>query len=1433
MAFFLCHFFAQQPSAPNCVQAFIEQQLNVCSLTQKVINPNESQYWVQFVAQYDSLSIELGNSLGNAPQFGQIKLLQGNCTNSNSIEQLNNPSYNTAIDFNSNLTVGQTYFLCFENFVVSTEEKYYFDLCLTTPKDFEGFTLGFGFPCEDDLTYPCEPSIDEGTFEFCSDIYICENEDLLIDAALVNLGGVNTNYLNIVYTGNLNQINSIGTYQDQLIFNSNSTGTFNITDIGYIHSTINILGQPLSAPYIPAYYYNFDINVYNATNNTFTNDVQQCSNNYTHSFPTVACSELISLTLDGVVINTQDDFLLQNETLSSGTHQIIETYDTECGTLTIITNIEIEEELFSFTINECGVATFEYDNCEQNNALIGIDFGDGNTLPLQGYTLPFTYTYSYTNTSPVDYLFYIQNGNPAQGNIFEETGTIQPILPQGLNLNIPTLACDGVSVSIDEPNITFSTIEWSIGGVTAGIIGQGTETISPDWITFPFNPNGYTVTVTAIDQNGCEYQQEIDIAKCCTALPVKTNQDYGNIQENIFGEPIHDFPDASFTNSNLTANYDIASFNFSNNPTVSYINTPYTGTVLMSDIVNQLNLPYNLNNNGNSYYDLNTSDYIYINTDLIVDVNTHFDFAFNVRIAPNVKITIIDDNELFLNRTVWSQRCDEMWGGIIVEGEDATLRTVSFTWLFNAETAVTSNNGGRLILEQSKFIDNHVGVKMWDYTGVQTNRSILRNNLFSETQSEKLLKPYFLNERPDYAIMIFNNQGVKIGADQNISDRNHIERHQNGILVANSNVDIQGNLFTDISGVDEYATTYVGTQNKAIEIYGHPEIARLAIVNNNYFNGCDISIELNKNVTGAVRNNYIKYSKKRAIAYQYNNKRSVTIVNNDISSSIKDSWGIFCYQNTIETLINIDNNRINENTIQHFNTAGNVINNNKVIGGGILVDNFIFNKVPNTPRIFIEENEIYNPVHGIICRSVNNIQVNNNRITLYHSNNFFTNSGYQFNGIWLQNVHSSSIVENYVTSNISGNSIAEYNHTLMRGITNENSFNNFIFKNRLQKIPAGLVAFGANGNTQFNCNTMLFNTNGIYTVNADLADQGIAPSATLVEGQSAANKWFSNQGQWRTDGDLLNTMTYFRHPNNNQFSDPRNINFPWNDDNLQNTINSSCKIDVEGSSKPNVLSDAVHGPKLTRENAFGEIVNGATAYNDTIYAQALNRWKASVALFSLQSDSSYFLGDSTDVPYFNFVNACNGTTTDKICRTQAEISNADMAMAETENESYIPACMQDEYNQKVQRIFIQQENGVSLTATDTAYLEMVACLDPVLNGSGVYQARTLLGWAGNCNTNLSFKSNISQETVTSEIEELDLNVVLYPNPNNGAFNLVYALDNDAELIIYNMTGKKVGQKSLKATSNEVKITLESKPGIYIYSVIDKNGERKTGKFVVQ
>jgi hypothetical protein len=179
-----------------------------------------------------------------------------------------------------------------------------------------------------------------------------------------------------------------------------------------------------------------------------------------------------------------------------------------------------------------------------------------------------------------------------------------------------------------------------------------------------------------------------------------------------------------------------------------------------------------------------------------------------------------------------------------------------------------------------------------------------------------------------------------------------------------------------------------------------------------------------------------------------------------------------------------------------------------------------------------------------------------------------------------------------------------------------------------------------------------------------------------------------------------------------------------------------------------------------------------------------------------------------------------------------KISEFDFTLAEIENESFVPVCIQDEYNQKVQRLFIAQENGVTLTANDSSYLETVACLDPVLNGSGVYQARTMLGWVGSCTTNVNFKSATEQDA-SNIIEKSHLDFRLYPNPNNGDFYLVYTIEEDAILFILDITGKVVLQNSLSSLENMKRIYLNQESGVYIYRVIDINGKTETGKFVIQ
>ncbi|HXB12022.1 MAG TPA: T9SS type A sorting domain-containing protein, partial [Bacteroidia bacterium] len=81
-------------------------------------------------------------------------------------------------------------------------------------------------------------------------------------------------------------------------------------------------------------------------------------------------------------------------------------------------------------------------------------------------------------------------------------------------------------------------------------------------------------------------------------------------------------------------------------------------------------------------------------------------------------------------------------------------------------------------------------------------------------------------------------------------------------------------------------------------------------------------------------------------------------------------------------------------------------------------------------------------------------------------------------------------------------------------------------------------------------------------------------------------------------------------------------------------------------------------------------------------------------------------------------------------------------------------------------------------------------------------------------------------------------VVLYPNPNNGFFQLGirnYELGDEEIVEIYNMLGDKVYSKTVNIQHSEFNIDLSSQSnGIYLYRVLNENGNLAgEGKFIIQ
>jgi hypothetical protein len=116
----------------------------------------------------------------------------------------------------------------------------------------------------------------------------------------------------------------------------------------------------------------------------------------------------------------------------------------------------------------------------------------------------------------------------------------------------------------------------------------------------------------------------------------------------------------------------------------------------------------------------------------------------------------------------------------------------------------------------------------------------------------------------------------------------------------------------------------------------------------------------------------------------------------------------------------------------------------------------------------------------------------------------------------------------------------------------------------------------------------------------------------------------------------------------------------------------------------------------------------------------------------------------------------------------------------------------------------------------------------------LYQARALLQsityvgkvYVDSCDNSKVRKEMWMDDEPTSVSLVDGVQAKLYPNPNNGSFTLAYDLkkNNDAEVLIYDVTGKVVYKTSLDNLENMKQINTNNlNNGIYFIQLIhDKN-----------
>jgi hypothetical protein len=113
----------------------------------------------------------------------------------------------------------------------------------------------------------------------------------------------------------------------------------------------------------------------------------------------------------------------------------------------------------------------------------------------------------------------------------------------------------------------------------------------------------------------------------------------------------------------------------------------------------------------------------------------------------------------------------------------------------------------------------------------------------------------------------------------------------------------------------------------------------------------------------------------------------------------------------------------------------------------------------------------------------------------------------------------------------------------------------------------------------------------------------------------------------------------------------------------------------------------------------------------------------------------------------------------------------------------------------------------------------------MINGSAVYQARSILDWDGFCVQN----SNKSSQIIIDENTVKRNSSTVYPNPSNGAFK-IESTEIMQLVTIYDLKGLKLVEYPVE--SMLIDIVSNLKTGIYILKVSFENDQFETHKISI-
>jgi hypothetical protein len=1398
------HAFSQT-EATNCGIATLHYVSEFCSTKNHTVSAGQTAYWIQFTASSESVQLNTAIN-GLAPVISSIDLLSGSCTNLQVLETDATFSIGDSTVFNTPLTVGQTYYIKFNVLSAYTAN---FDACLIekTTYTMELFVID----SNGDTTYICNgihfALAGSGTNGWnCDPVNVCVTDSICLSFQMANNSNsaIDSTFF-IQQVTNLNISGSLNTNASSYCLTFNEVGIVTF----FIHPEYPGMGNPWAPdhPYNSPYYFSF--NVYDQTPPATPNQASTICLGGAYSLTTFPGTVLTSVSFNNVPQPIPDS-AFWSTILPAGQHIINYTVDGLCQPASYSdTIIIIDTTDVSMTIDACNHASFSFQTCD---VFTNLEFSDGlgNLIaitPVNGFA---TWTVDYSNISTA--VTWTLNGwqqiqaSPIQyGIVFTESQVINPAIPFPIATNAPSHLCDLTEAGISLTSPTgLQNIVWATSPATATFTGQGTTTIFPNaWSTTANNVN---LSVTAVDSNGCHYSATMVLQVCC-----EPDADGTEFFERIYANNAqfqtitNQLPTGYYNGPSLPISINLPAPQALANQVATIYSAPTTLTTFIS-----------ANPGLFASGPLETNNWIFFNHDFIVDKNLIINNTQFIRFAPGKRMLIQPGISVSVNNSTIAAKCDSMWGGIFIPDATASL-TVRNSNLVAAVKAVHSQNGGYYKITASKLIDNYASIWVENYPTLPTTSSV-ESTYFGDVVNQNLMAPYNMEAQPVYGVYIQKIRDIVFGPQTTTSLGNLFHNHKRGIHSLVSTVHVFRNTFFNIKRTTGTATgqAYAAIFANGNLLSNHTlEVGSTTSLLNNFLN-CETGIISNSNMNLTAKYNYMKGCQLRGISAENNRAKTILISHNEINSTISNAWGIYVKNYALGTAT-IENNQINTNN------AG--VSTFTRFAAGIYVASVNPGSIQTT---LVRYNKINNCLYGIWMINTAAGQLKNNQITINMTNAQINNATTNFapiRGIVVQNSQKAEVWSNTIERNMgTGNGVSNDN---LQAIRLEVSPSSYIWKNTMNKTAVGFYALGSSLGSRVECNSMNSNRNGFWMQAADISDQG-APAVGANPGISAHNVWTGSFSGNNSDGTTINHNTiplYYYHSNLGSLnSDPSTFLFSspynWYDMVLPAGSQNTCgPIQI---SQPIVLLT----PSELRSREMNEIVDGNQLY-DSLDIEMKHYLKYS-AFNRLKHDSTLvYLNAPDDYLYENFLIAMDTTDIAKSLDIQENMMNDEFDSVSIKLNQFNSSDQRMQLIKVIETIWNNSQMYNSpISTNDSLILYDIACLNPLTNGSAIYQARAILDWDGFCSENEHKSAKIFNESDSFKPHLTSL----YPNPSNGTFSAESTLMID-KIIVYDLKGLKLEEYSIEATS--IDIITKFKTGIYILKVSFYDGQVETYKISIQ